>query len=454
MPIPMALTVTTSDKDISGRESLINLMPVKSSGGKYPFKLVGAPGKLLFSSLPTFPVLGMINANGRAFSATPTRLYEIFSDGTYTDRGAWTMSNRVSMAYNGTHLAAVDGVAGWVFNLNTNILSQIVDPDFYPSSTVAYQDGYFIFHRDGTGQYFISSLLGTDFDALDFSTAEASPDVIVTIIDDHRELFIFGTDSTEVAYNSGAEFPFSRNESAFVEKGCAAKYTVAKMNNSVYFVGSDLIVYEMNGYTPTKISSSQLEADLQNIPLNEAFAYTYHEQGQLFYVLTLPARMKTWVFEAQTRTWHQRRSESSGRDISNCAIFFANKTIVGDYQSGNLYILSRDHKSENGQYFLKSATLPALTNNREFMTVSSIEFDIKRAVGLPLGADQNPRAWINYSKNGGRTWTTHPELAKLGRIGEYFQRVRFNRFGSAREFDFQINISANVDVEIGGAFYD
>lgn len=450
----LALAVTTSDKDVSGREKLINLMPVKSSGGKYPFKLVATPGKLLFASLPTFPVIGLFNANGRAFAATPSNLYEIASSGSYTDRGLWTMSNRVSFAYNGTNLVMVDGVVGWVFNTSTNTLTQITDPDFYPSSTVAYQDGYFVFPRDGTGQYFFSSLLGTDFDALDFKTAEANPDNLVTLISDHRELFLFGTDTTEVAYTTASEGVFQRNESAFVEKGCAAKYSVAKMNNSVYFVGNDLIVYEMRGYTPVRISSHQIEVDLQDITLDECFAYTYHEEGQLFYVLTIPPRMKTWVFEALTRTWHQRKTESSGRDLSNCSMFFANKTIVGDFQSGNLYILSRSYYGEAGQHFVKTVALPAITNNREYMSISSLEFDVKRAVGLPTGADQDPKAWLRYSKDGGRTWKTHPTLASLGELGEYFTRVKFNRFGRSREFDFELNVSASVEVEIGGAFYN
>lgn len=456
---PIALTVTSGEQDVSGRELLFNLMPVKSTGGKYPFKLVSVPGKALFATLPTGPALAMFKekATGRGFAATATNLYELAADATITDHGAWTLSGRVSMDSNGTTLTAVDGAVGWVFTLASDTLGQITDPDFYPSDRVAFLDGFFVFNRAATGQYFISSLYGTDFDALDFATAEGAPDNIVTLIADHREIFLLGTDSTEAIYSAGGEFPFARNPSAFVEKGCAAKYSVAKANNSVYFVGSDLIVYEMRGYTPQRISNDAIEKDLQDTPLDDTYAYTYHEQGQIFYVLTIPTRLKTWVFESQTRTWHQRSSYQSGaqgQDIGSTSMFFANETLVSDWLNGNIYHLSRSHSSEQSQPIVRRVRLPTVTNARGLFTLSAVEFDMKRGVGKAAGDDTDPVAWLRYSRDGGNTWHTHPDQPSLGKIGEFYKRIRFARLGRGREFDLELNISHSVDVEIGGAFVD
>lgn len=456
---PVALTVTTGEKDISGRELLFNLIPVKSTGGKYPFKLVSAPGKSVFTTLPTGPVLGMIKekATGRGFAATATNLYELSPDGTATDRGSWTLTGRASMATNGVVIAIVDGSTGWIFTLATNTLAQITDPDFYPSDRVQFLDGFFVFNRTGTGQYFISSLYGTDFDALDFATAEGDPDNIATIIADHREIFLLGTDSTEAIYNAGGEFPFARNPAVFVEKGCAAKYTTAKANNSVYFVGSDLIVYEMRGYTPDRISTDAIEQDLQDTPLDDAFAYTYHEQGQIFYVLTMPTRLRTWVFETQSRTWHQRSSYqdgAQGRDVSNTVMFWQNKTLVSDWQNNNIYHLSRSYHRELSQPIVRRVRLPTITNARRFFTLSAVEFDMKRGVGKVSGSDSDPLCWLRYSRDGGNTWINHPDQPSLGKLGEFYKRIRFDRLGRGREFDLELNISHGVDVEIGGAFVD
>lgn len=447
------LASTAGDNDVSGRERMVNLFPVRSSGGKYPFKLVSAPGRSIFATLPTFPVLGLLETETRSFAATPSGLYEISATGTVTSRGSWAMSGRVKMAFNGTHLAAVDGNAGWVFNLNTNTLGQITDPDFYPADTVIYYDGYFLFNRSGTGQYFWSDLLSTDLEALSIATAEAEPDNIITGINDHREVFWMGGRTTEVIYNVGTpDNPFQRNNSAYVEKGCAAKYTVAKMNNSVYFVGHDLIVYEMRGYTPVAISTERVHKDLQNIPLDDTYAYAYHENGQLFYVLTIAARQKTWVFEAMTRTWHERSSTGAGQDIGNDSMFFDNKTLVGDYRNGNIYHQSLEYFSDASQPIIRTVTLPTIRSGTKYFSIRSIEFDMARGVGTSTGDGSNPRAWIRISKDQGKTWHTHPDIISIGQIGEYSTRVRWKKLGRAREFDIELNISDPVKVEIGGAF--
>lgn len=457
----IALTVTAGESDVAGREELINLMAVKTSGGKYPFKLVSAPGKRLFTTVPTTPILGMFKtkSSDRAFVATASHLYEITVNGVVTDRGAWTMSGRVNMAENGTHLVAVDGLTGWVLTLSSNTLAQITDPDFHPADTVQFLNGFFIFNRSGTGQYFGSGLYSTSLDALDFATAESETDNIVTLIRDHNEIFLFGSETIETIYasSSGGDLPFVSNPTTFMEKGCAAKHTVAKINKSIYFVGNDRIVYELFGYTPVRISGVSIERDLKEIPLDSAFAYTYQEHGQLFYVLTLPPIRKTWVFDALGRTWHIRSSYadgSQGVDIGSTCMFFNNKTLVGDILSGNIYHLSRDYYFEQSQPIVRRVTLPTVSRARGFISVNSLEFDMKRGVGLNAGDDIDPVVWLRYSKDGGSTWIMHPDQPSIGRVGQFSNRIRFSRFGRAREFDFELSITHSVAVEIGGAFID
>jgi len=44
---------------------------------------------------------------------------------------------------------------------------------------------------------------GTTIDPLYFAAAEGSPDNLVTLIVDHREIWLFGTNSVEVWYDAG-----------------------------------------------------------------------------------------------------------------------------------------------------------------------------------------------------------------------------------------------------------
>lgn len=450
--IPLA--ANTSEQDISGNELLVNVYPRASTGGKYPFNLINTPGLAFFCELPTFPVLALHQNGRRAFAVTPSKMYEIYKNGTFKELGDVSLFGRVSIEDNGTQVVMVDGRNGYFYDSTTDKVSEITASGFYPASTVTYQDGYFLFDRKGTGQFFISELLDVAFDPLDFATAEGQPDPLVAILSDHREVFMFGSETIEVWYNSGAsDFPFERNQGAFIEKGCGARYTVAKQNNTVYFVGSDLMVYQMSGYTPVRISTHIVEESLKNVSLEDAFAYTYQDEGHLFYVLTIPERDLTWCYDISTGAWHVRQSYQFGRHQSNNAIFFDSKTLVGDFQNGRIYQMARNHYSDDGEPVVREFVLPTLNNGREFLTVDSFELDMTSGVGTLIGQGENPQARLEFSKDGGKTWS-NSKFANIGRMGEYLTRVKWNRLGVSRQFIFKVRISDPIPIDIGGAFVE
>ncbi len=451
--IPLA--ANTSEQDISGNELLVNVYPRASTGGKYPFNLINTPGLAFFCELPTFPVLGLHNNKGRVFAVTPSKMYEIFKNGTFKELGDLDLKGRVSMEDNGIQVVVVDGIKGFYYDARLNEVKQITDDAFYPASTVTYQDGYFLFDRKGTGQFFISELLNVSFDPLDFATAEGQPDNLVAILSDHREIFLFGTETIEVWYNSGAsDFPFERNQGAFIEKGCGARYSVAKQNNTVYFIGSDLMVYQMTGYTPVRISNHAVEKTLKNVGLDDAFAYTYQDEGHLFYVLTIPNKDITWCYDISTGAWHVRQSYQFGRHQSNNAIFFDSKTLVGDFQNGRIYQMAGNFYTDDGEPVIREFVLPTVNNGREFLTVDSLEFDMGTGVGLIRGQGDDPELRVYFSKDSGKTYSESFKRGRIGKVGEYLTRAKVNRFGAARQFTFKVEISDPIPIDIGGAWVE
>lgn len=450
--IPLA--ANTSEQDISGNELLVNVYPRATTGGKYPFNLINTPGLAFFCELPTGPVKGLHQNGTRAFAVTQTKMYEIYRDGSYKELGDVDLKGRVEMEDNGNQIVMVDGFRGYFYDSNTQKVSRITADGFYPASTVTYQDGYFIFDRRGTGQFFISELLDVAFDPLDFATAEGQPDPLLAVLSDHREVFMFGTESIEVWYNSGAsDFPFERNQGAFIEKGCGARYSIAKQNNTIYFVGSDLMVYQMTGYTPVRISNHAVEKTLKGVGLSDAFAYTYQDEGHLFYVLTIPERDLTWCYDISTGAWHVRQSYQFGRHQSNNAIFFDSKTLVGDFQSGRIYQMASNYYTDDGQPVVREFVLPTVNNGREFLTVDSLELDMTSGVGIIQGQGDDPQARLEFSKDGGKTWS-NSKFARIGRMGEYLTRVKWNRLGVARQFIFKVRVSDPVPIDVGGAFIE
>ena len=265
---------------------------------------------------------------------------------------------------------------------------------------------------------------------------------------------MFGTDTLEVWYNSGAsDFPFERNQGAFIEKGCAAPYSVAKQNNTVYFVGSDLMVYQLAGYIPQRISTHIVEESLKGVDLSDAFAYTMQDEGHLFYVLTIPQKKITWRYDISTASWHIMRDYHFGRHRSENAVFFDGKTLAGDFQNGRIYQMARSHFSDNGDSLVREFVLPTINTGREFLTIDSFELDMSAGIGLIAGQGEDPLAWLQFSKDNGKTWSNWKE-ARLGRLGEYLNRVKWNRLGVARQFTIKIRISDPVPIDIGGAYIE
>jgi hypothetical protein len=215
----------------------------------------------------------------------------------------------------------------------------------------------------------------------------------VAINVDHRQMWVFGTDSVEVWYNAGlANFPLTPVQGAFNEIGCAAPYSVAKLDNALFWLGTDArgqgIVYKNNGYSGVRVSTHAIEyAIAQYGNISDAVAYTYQQEGHAFYVLNFPSASKTWVYDVSVQAWHERASGDEGqyRHRSNCQCNFGGTIIVGDFENGNIYAFDLDVYADNGQIqrWLRSwRALPTGQNNLKRTAHHSLQLDAETGVGL------------------------------------------------------------------------
>jgi hypothetical protein len=216
------------------------------------------------------------------------------------------------------------------------------------------------------------------------------------VVSNFREVWAFGTNSIEVWYDSGAtDFPLQRIQGAFNELGCAAPYSIAKMDNGLFWLGRDRrgqgIVYRANGYQGQRISTHAVEWQIQQYSdMSDAIAYTYQQDGHSFYVLIFPTANTTWVYDAATQAWHERAGFADGaftRHRSNCQMAFNNKIVVGDFQNGNIYAFDLDVYADNGQIqkWLRTwRALPTGQNNLKRTAHHSLQLDCETGVGLNL----------------------------------------------------------------------
>ena len=429
----------------------VNFYPeVQPEGARSKVVLHGTPGLELFATCGSSNVTGLYTFQDTLYAVSDGTLYSIDSSGTATSIGS-VGTGRVSIADNGTQMVIVNGINGYVYDGTT--LSQITDSAFYPSATVAFQDGYFIFERKDTGQFFISAINdGTDFDGLDYATAESAPDDTLAVWSDHREIWLFGEQTIEVWFNSGdADFPFERNNGAMIERGLGATHSVAQLDNTLCWLGDDLIVYRANGYTPTRISQFGVEAAISGYSTtSDAFAYTYADSGHTFYVLTFPTESKTWVYDASAGLWHERSywDAAEYRHRSNCYVKCYGKHFVGDFENGNIYEMSLDTYSDNSDEIRRQANSSHIHNDGERMFHSRIEIFMESGVGL-LGED-DPQAMLKWSNDGGKTWGNE-HWKSMGAIGEYGKRIVWNRLGSFRQRVYSLVVSDPVKTVTIGA---
>jgi hypothetical protein len=446
---------------------MVNIFPeVVPEAGKEPAFLQRAPGLRLLATVGLGPIRGMWTFNGYGYVVSGNSLYKLDTAYAATLLGTIAGTGPVSMSDNGTQLFVAANGPSYIYNATTNVFAPITDPDFPGAVTVGFLDGYFVFNEPNSQKVWVTSLLdGLSVDPLDFASAEGSPDGLISLIVDHREAWLFGTNSVEVWYDAGnADFPLQRIQGAFNEIGCIAPYSVAKLDNSLFWLGADArgrgVVYRANGYTGQRVSTHAVEWQIQQYGnLSDALAYTYQQDGHSFYVLIFPTANTTWVYDAATQAWHERAGWNNGsftRHRSNCQMAFNSEVIVGDFENGNIYAFDLDDYSDNGQIqkWLRSwRALPTGQNNLKRTAHHSLQLDVETGVGLNVGQGSDPEVMLRWSDDGGHTWSNY-HTANIGKIGEYYRRVFWRRLGMTlklRDRVYELSMTDPVKVAIMGA---
>lgn len=435
--IPFAVHVDERRSKFANSETLINMYAEQNNRGRAGFDLYRTPGLISFASLSGSPVRGLIAVSGVLYAVSGNAFYSVNSSGTGTSKGTLnTSSGRVSMASNGNEIMVVDGTDGWIYNITADTFTQITDADFPGASTVVYVDTYFMVFEPNTQKIYVSGNLdGTAWNALDFASAESDPDLVKGIAIKNNQPVIFGERTIEFFYNdAGQGLPFSRYNGATAERGLASEYSIASVDNTLFFLGDDGLIYRLDGNTPIRISTDAIEDFISGFTHSDAFAYTYTE-GHKFYVLTFPSDNKTIVYDVTTGLWHRRSSRINsvfgGRHRSNCYARCYDKHFVGDFESGTIYEQSLTAYDEAGQLMRWEAISPPYNNSQRNLRYYSLEFTLEPGVGLTSGQGSDPQVLLSWSDNGGITFGNEIQ-GSPGKIGEYWKRVKFNRLGTSR----------------------
>ena len=446
-------------------ERSVNLYAVLDERGKKPASLYSRPGNNLLTTAGTGAGrIGFTATNGRAFVVSGAGFYELNADFTSVLRGSLLgSSGDITMAENGLQLAVCDGVNLYIFTYATNAFAQVISPNLPSAASVVFIDGYFIVNRSITSGIFqISSPYdGFTWAALDFATAESSPDSLVRVAYIYGQLWLFGSISTEIWSNTGAAgFPFQRvNSAAKLAVGAAAPSSVLELDNTGYWVGGDTngtgIVYKADGFSPQRISTEAIELILQNAPdISSIKALSYQEAGHSFYILTGGGMETALVYDVSTQLWcewaYLNEFGQYESPLTNYLFYAFGKTLGLDRNNGNIYHQSQNFYSDNGDEIARDRTFTHIFDNGNPFLIKNLVLNFETGVGNTSVTD--PKVILYLSNDGGRSFYTYYECA-LGKIGQFLSRVVFWRLGRHRQCTFRVRVTDAVKCVItGGQF--
>lgn len=445
-------------------ERTINLIPVADQRGKEPAYLLSAPGLSLFTTAGEGPGRGgFTSTNGRVFFVSGERLYEIESDGTASARGSLnTASGAITMDENPTQLAICDGDDLYIFTYSTNTFSQVTDPDLPPCGSVTFLGGYFIINEKDSGRFFVSALNdGTSWDALDYATAESSPDNLVRVLRVSGQLWLLGTGNTELwTVSGGSGFPFIRVQGGEFNTGILAADTALEISNTLFWVGANEygagIAYYAAGYTPKRISTDAIEKIIQaSTSQGTLRSFKYQQQGHDYYIITGGRLDTTLVYDITTGLWHERAYLNMfgnyEQHLIGGAVYGFGKTLIADRRNGNIYEMSLDYYTDNGDEMARDRIFTHFSDENKRIRFNKLTIDLEKGVGLTTGHGSDPKCMLRLSKDGGRTWSDW-QIDTIGAIGDYRKGVSFRNIGIAEMFTFQIRITDPVKVALIGAY--
>ena len=399
-------------------------------------------------------------------------------NGTYTINNSQTVASETMYALNWTVLPSSDGA-------------------FTGGETCDIVDNYFVYNRPSSQQFGASGVLSPISGNTSFSSKDGSPDNLVALIADHREVYLMGEASSEVWTDVGGNpFPFQRIPGTNTQHGIAAKFSLARFGNSFAYVSRNnrgqAQIMQMNGYIPTRISNHAVENSITNQYVDDAIAWTYQLEGHEVYVVSFPTLQLTWAYDIASGMWHKwlytNNDGTYARHRGNCCAVFQGMVLVGDYSNGSIYELDKQNYTDNGQYVRRLRRAPHLVSDFQRQYFDELQIQFQPGVGttglsvgssgmfigspyiiyptatltvgpmdiLYLGVANQlnpstpttyPQAMLRFSNDGGSTWSREYTVT-IGQTGKYKNRAIWRRLGMARDRVFEVSISDPVNAVI------
>jgi hypothetical protein len=317
-------------------------------------------------------------------------------------------------------------------------LNQIVDADFYDTTSMTILNERFWFTRDGSNEFFASDVADASaYNPLSFGTAEWKPDDVEIVVSKKSALWVIGTTTLEY-YQSADDpiFPLRAVRGASFDIGILASNSFAELDDYFAFLADNSNIALVYGTELTYISDLEFTTKIRGdgTPQNPGFTdaqiqacigfFVDTPQHKVYY-LTFPTASYTWGYDLMTGMTLTRSSLDGLAWRAVYSLTFQNQVYIGDRVNGSVWLFDPDAKSEGDGILAATMITPSISFPVDaFISEIAVEME----VGVAEAPGDNPLMIVYNSKNGGKTWILHSHIP-LGGWGDYNKRVILRNFG-------------------------
>lgn len=188
----------------------------------------------------------------------------------------------------------------------TGTTAYIADTDAPVNVThVATMDTYLIANKVGSNQFYFSAPGDIEsWNALDFATAQVSPDIIMGLAVYENNLYLLGSETIEVWYDDGVT-PFSRIDSLTIGNGCSAAASIVVAAGSLWWLNTDRKLVRMTSRQFAPVSEFVQRSLTRVTTVGDCKSTYITFDGRSFIMLTFSTDNITLCYDIDSGKWCQ-----------------------------------------------------------------------------------------------------------------------------------------------------
>lgn len=429
--------------------------------GNESIVLMPFPGLKLFSAGGINGSRGLPRLNDRLYSIAGNTLYSVDRLGNQTSIGMIEGSDRCGYAEDQVGNLVITTGEGRPYAYDGSTLTQGSDADLPNASTVTYINRRVVYDGSGGDIAFADLSDPLSVNSSNVIIAESKPDDMKAVIAFKQQMYGFGAKSIQPMYNSGTgNPPYSFILNATQEIGLDAVHSISSNRNFIYYLGSDLNVYQLAGLDSRPIGNPAIGQAISKYSLtSDAYGVCFTIDSMDFYLLSFPTGGETWLFNEQTGLWTSLAYGNDGdQHLISDYQFIYGKHLVSDRRNGNIYELDFDTYTDNGDTIHRRRDTVSISGATFGQPGAEVFMDTLGLViepGVSLVTDKSAII-MEFSDDNGRSWSQEM-WEYIGQQGDYEIILEWHQLGSFknRMFRFTMSdaikwtlISGYVDVEL------